>query len=101
MADITRSWGNYDTRYLQLDGSNANQDIDIGEHKITSKENISVNSGTITRVDGLVTEITIGGREVTINRDVDDVITGWEDEEYETTLTRVDGKITGWEVVAK
>jgi hypothetical protein len=59
-------------------------------------------SGTITRVGGLVTEITIDSRTITINRDIDGVITGWEDAVHEWTLTRDgDGIITSWGVTAK
>ena len=57
--------------------------------------------GTITRTTGLVTSVAIGSRTITINRDVDDIITGWEDATHEWTLTKSDGVITGWTVATK
>ena len=65
---------------------------------ITSKDTKTIGDGTITRAGGLVTEMDIGDRTITINRDVNDIITGWEDGTHEWTLTRSDGVITEWEV---
>jgi hypothetical protein len=69
---------------------------------ITSADSRVINSGTITRVGDLITEVTQAGRTITINRDLDDVITGWEDTDYEWTITRdVEGNINEWEVIKK
>ena len=61
-----------------------------------------VTSGTITRTAGLISAYSIGARSITINRDVNNIITSVEDDLYETTLTR-DGSnnITEWATVAK
>lgn len=59
-------------------------------------------SGVITTTSGLVTSITRGTRTITINRDVDDIVTGWEDSNYEWTLTRDDdGRVISWGVTPK
>jgi len=64
-----------------------------------SNEIRGITNGTINRTAGLVTSVVIDGRTITINRDVNDVITGYEDSDYEWTLTRdVDNVITDWEV---
>jgi hypothetical protein len=69
---------------------------------ITCIDNRTINSGSITRSSGLITSINIGTRTITVNRDVDDVITGWEDSEYEWSVTRdVDGNIESWATVEK
>ena len=70
--------------------------------QIDMNEIRGINSGTINRTGDLVTSIVQGDRTVTVNRDINDVITGWEDSNYEWTLTRdVDGNITDWSVVTK
>ena len=70
---------------------------------VTIKDVRTVNSGTITRDGGgLITELTQGDRTITVNRDVNDVVTGWEDANYEWELTRgIDNEINSWEVNAK
>jgi hypothetical protein len=64
-----------------------------------SNEIRGITNGTINRTAGLVTSIVIDGRTITINRDVNDIITGYEDSDYEWTLTRDgDNIITDWGV---
>lgn len=53
-------------------------------------------NGTINRDGGLVDSIEFDNRTITYNRDIDGIITGWEDDKYEWTLTRVGGVITSW-----
>jgi hypothetical protein len=80
----------------------ATGDVNLGANNLTANDVITTNSGSITRTAGLITSVAIGTRTVTINRDVNDVITGWEDAVYEWTVTRdVDGNITDWATVAK
>ena len=75
----------------------------VFEDVFTTTDSRDIAEGEITRdVDGLLSEIGVGDRTVTINRDVDDVITGWEDDVFEWTLTRdVDGNIESWSVSRK
>jgi len=72
------------------------------EVKINMNEVRGITNGTITRTAGLITSIAIDGRTVTVNRDVNDVLTGWEDSDYEWTVSRdVDDNIDEWEVTKK
>jgi hypothetical protein len=66
---------------------------------IRSKEHINVNSGTIERTGDYISKVTIGGREVVITRDTNNDIASWTDSINTWTLTRVGGKVTGWNVV--
>lgn len=67
-----------------------------------SNEIRGITNGTINRTAGLVTSIVIDGRTITINRDINDNIEGYEDSDYEWTLTRgIDNEITAWEVAKK
>jgi hypothetical protein len=69
---------------------------------ITTTDSRTISSGSITRTAGLITSVTIGTRTITVNRDVNEIITGWEDANYNWTVTRdVDGNITNWATVAK
>jgi len=69
---------------------------------ITTTDSRTISSGSITRTAGLITSVTIGTRTITVNRDVNEIITGWEDANYTWTVTRdVDGNITNWATVAK
>ena len=64
--------------------------------------NTPQNIGSITRTSDLVSSVLIAGRTITINRDVSDNVTGWEDANYETILTRNgDNIITNWSVNIK
>lgn len=70
--------------------------------KINMNEIRGINSGTINRTDGLVTSVVQGDRTITVNRNVSNIITGYEDSDYEWTLTRdVDNNITDWSVMGK
>jgi hypothetical protein len=60
-----------------------------------------ITNGTISRTDSLITSFINNGRTITINRDGDDLITGWEDSDYEWTLTKSSGIITEWGVSKK
>jgi len=70
---------------------------------LTTTNTRTINDGSITRdVDGNITEIIMGNRTIIINRDVNNIITGWEDADYEWTLTRnVDGNIESWGATTK
>ena len=70
---------------------------------VSVKDVRTVNDGNITRNgDGLLSSVVMGDRTITINRDINDVIIGYEDANYEWSLTRnVDNNITDWSVVEK
>ena len=52
-------------------------------------------------VDGNITSITTFGEATIINRDVDGVITGWENDTHIWNLTKENGEITGWTLTEK
>ena len=89
--------GNVST-YLAKDISGNMTFTDVVTGSRTLKQLAGIEDCTITRSSGLITTFAIGSRTIIINRDVDDVITGWEDTDNEWVLTRVGGIITGWTV---
>lgn len=64
---------------------------------IVNGEVIPVNSGTIVRVDGLISTITVGDRVRTITRNTSGFTTSVSDGTYTETITRdVNNNITSW-----
>jgi len=71
-------------------------DVDLGVYNLIAKELISANSGTITRVGGVITAVAVtGGRTLTPTR-TGDLITSITDGTRTWTFTYTDGLISSW-----
>ena len=78
--------------YVRNTGDNVSGDI-IGTDFVSTRD------GSITRVDGLISEVAlVGGRTLTISRDVDDRISTVGDGTRTWTFTRTSDQITSWAV---
>ena len=65
--------------------------------------NTEKNVGSVTRnASDLITSVVVAGRTITVNRDVNDLVESWEDNNYEWNLTRgTNNEITNWSVNSK
>lgn len=75
----------------------------VGGENYLVEPNTPQNIGVVTRdANNLITSVVVAGRTITVNRDVDDYVSGWEDTNYEMILTRDANKlVTDWSVNKK